>query len=143
MFESEDSQSAVVSTNACTGRGVFSFGVFQQLGNYAYALEEDAAYAQKISEKAYEQFSKAMPSTPRIPNQTAAFLSVTTEDEAAVINELEADYLTTSAELYVKILLGQLDVDKDWDYIMGELKAAGYEEIKAVYQARWDRYCGK
>ena len=140
MFESEDSQSAVVSTNACTGRGVFSFGVFQQIGEYAYALEEDAAYAQAISAKAYEQFSKAMPATPRIPNQINGYLAVTTEDEAAVINELEADYLTTSAELYVKILLGQLDVDKDWDTIMSELKAAGYEEIKAVYEARWERF---
>ena len=140
MVESEDIQSAVVSTNACIGRGVFSFGVFQQIGQYAYQLEEDAAYAQAISEKAYEQFSKAMPSTPRIPNQVNAFLSVTTEDEAAVINELEADYLTTSAELYVKIVLGQLDVDKDWDTIMSELKAAGYDQIKAVYEARWERF---
>ena len=90
--------------------------------------------------EAYEQFSKAMPATPRIPNQINGYLAVTTEDEAAVINELEADYLTTSAELYVKILLGQLDVDKDWDTIMSELKAAGYEEIKAVYEARWERF---
>ena len=140
MVESEDIQSAVVSTNACIGRGVFSFGVFQQIGQYAYAPEEDAAYAQAISDNAYTQFSAAMPCTPTIPNQINAFLSVTTEDEAAVINELEGDYLTTSAELYVKIVTGVLDVDKDWDTIMGELKSAGYEEIKAVYEARWERF---
>lgn len=139
MFESEDSQSAVVSTNACTGRGVFSFGVFQQIGDYVYNLEEDAAYAEKtVRMKA--QFDAAMPSTPRIPNQINGYLSVTTEDEAAVINELEADYLTTSAELYVQLLTGKLDVDKDWDYVMEELKKAGYEEIKAVYEARWERF---
>ena len=139
MFESEDSQSAVVSTNACTGRGVFSFGVFQQIGDYVYNLEEDAAYAEKtVRMKA--QFDAAMPSTPRIPNQVNAFLSVTTEDEAAVINEWEADYLTTSAELYVQLLTGKLDVDADWDYVMEELKKVGYEEIKAVYEARWERF---
>lgn len=140
LVASDDIQSARISTDACIGRGVFSFNVFPQMGN-TYALEEDAQIATDISEKCREQFDWAMDvAVPMYINQITGYLAVSTEEEAAIVAELEADYLTTSAELYVKLLTGKLDVDADWDAVMQELKDAGYDELKAVYQARWDRY---
>ena len=140
LVASDDIQSARISTNACIGRGVFSFNVFPQMGN-TYALEEDAQIATDISEKCREQFDWAMDvAVPMYINQITGYLAVSTEEEAAIVAELEADYLTTSAELYVKLLTGKLDVDADWDAVMQELKDAGYDKLKAVYQARWDRY---
>lgn len=140
MFESDDSQSARVSTDACTGRGVFSFNVFPQMGN-VWPLESDAEAATAVSEKCRTQFDTVMDiSVVKYTNQPNTVLSVTTEDEAAVISELETDYLTTSAELFVKILKGDLNVDTDWDSIMAELEAAGFSQIKEIYQARFDRF---
>lgn len=140
LVEADDIQSPRTNTDACIGRGVFSFNVFPQMGT-PYHLEEDAEIATNISEKCREQFDKAMEVKEiRYCNQPATNMTAMTEDEAAVIAELETDYLTTSAELYVKILKGELNVDTDWDAIMQELKDAGYEEIKAVYEARYERF---
>lgn len=140
LVEADDIQSPRTNTDACIGRGVFSFNVFPQMGT-PYHLEEDAQIATDISEKCREQFDAAMEVKEiRYCNQPLTNMTAATEDEAAVIAELETDYLTTSAELYVKILKGELNVDTDWDAIMQELKDAGYEEIKAVYAARYERF---
>ena len=140
LVEADDIQSARTNTDACIGRGVFTFNVFPQMGT-PYHLEEDAKIASDISEKCREQFDAAMEVKEiRYCNQPLTNMTAMTEEEAAIISELETDYLTTSAELYVKILKGELNVDTDWDAIMQELKDAGYEEIKAVYAARYERF---
>ena len=141
LVEADDIMSARTNTDACIGRGVFSFNVFPQMGGDPYHLEEDAELASLVSEKCREQFDKAMEIKEiRYCNMPLTNMTAMTEEEAAVIAELETDYLTTSAELFVKILKGELNVDTDWDAIMQELKDAGYEEIKAVYAARFERF---
>ena len=140
LVEADDIQSPRTNTDACIGRGVFTFNVFPQMGT-DFDLNADAEAAASISESAYAQWEASWDNTEvRYCNQPATNMTAMTEEEAAIMAELETDYLTTSAELYVKILKGDLNVDTDWDAIMQELKDAGFEEIKAVYAARYQRF---
>lgn len=120
------------------GRPVISFGIFPDVFGI-YDLTSDEAECNTELELA--QFQKGQNEYPVIyPNQTSSYLAVATEEELEVINEKLAEFETVSDQLYVDILLGNYDVDKDWDTIMATLNAAGMQELKEVYQARYSRW---
>ncbi len=74
-------------------------------------------------------------------NQEAAYLAVATEEELEILNEYGNDFATKSKEILMAVLTGQIDIDTEWETkVIEPLKAAGMDELEAVYQARLTRY---
>ena len=124
---------------SCTGRPLLSFGVFPEATN-SVSIEQDIAECAETELMEYG-YREGMKWDVVYPNQPAAFLAVPTQEESETLVELETDYTTIADEIYVQILMGQIDIDTEWETkVMEPLKAAGLEQIKAIYQARLDRY---
>lgn len=68
------------------------------------------------------------------------FFAAPTKEELAILASLDS-YTKLSRDIFHSILLGQIDIDTQWEsHVLQPLKAAGMEELKAVYQAQFDRF---
>lgn len=68
--------------------------------------------------------------------------NLTTEEseEISVISTELSDYITTSE---VKFIIGEMDVERDWDAFQNELIKIGIEKDREVRQRAVDRFYGK
>ncbi len=74
-------------------------------------------------------------------NQANAYLAVATEEELEILNEYTEGFTTLSKTTLMQVLTGQIDIDTEWESkVIEPLKAAGMDELEAVYQARLTRY---
>ena len=74
----------------------------------------------------------------------SAYMQNPTSEEAEVMSELEADLKDLYKQIHADLLLGNIDIDTEWDSkVVQPLKDAGLDELLAVYQARADRFAGK
>lgn len=69
------------------------------------------------------------------------YITFTTE-EAEVISQYQTDIDTYVSECRAKFITGDMSVEKDYDAFADKLIEMGSEEIKAVYQAAYDRFMG-
>ena len=75
-------------------------------------------------------------------NQPNAFLANPTADETAILNEKQIAYEDLSAEIFVAIMRGEIDINNDAEWqstVIKPLEDAGMLEILQVYQNRHDR----
>lgn len=75
-------------------------------------------------------------------NQPNAFLANPTAEETAILNEKQFDYEELSAEIFVSIIQGNIDINDDAEWqskVIKPLEDAGMLEILQVYQNRHDR----
>lgn len=78
-----------------------------------------------------ENYEWREPSVPRIPGLTDA--------EAEVNSMYYADLITGWEEYRNKFIIGEKDLDADWDEYVETLEALGMNEIMGVYQSIYDR----
>lgn len=62
-----------------------------------------------------------------------------TADESEQIAEIQSAVQTYADECFTRFILGDLDVEKDWDSYLGELEAMGLEYYLDICQAAYDR----
>ena len=63
-----------------------------------------------------------------------------TMEESARVGELAGDILTYASTEVVKFILGERDIETQWDNYVAELSAMGMEEILEIEQAAYQRY---
>lgn len=66
-------------------------------------------------------------------------LSLTPEESTEAAGIL-SDLTTYLEENLIKFLIGDLDMDKDWDTFRDTVESMGLEDVVAIYQAAYDRY---
>lgn len=123
---------------SCVGHSIFSQNALVNLYK-AFDAEEDAILCE--NDEILAQYEKGLlESDIRFVNQINAYMAAPTEEEAETMNDY-SEYNTTSKEILMQCLTGQIDIDTEWESkVIEPLKAAGMDEIEAVYQARVDRY---
>jgi putative aldouronate transport system substrate-binding protein len=63
-----------------------------------------------------------------------------TADDSKRLNEINTPLKTYIAECRDKFVTGKMDLDKDWDNYLSQLKKIGYEEVVKIMQARYDKW---
>ena len=111
---------------------------FPFMKSYDMAL---ASYNHPAQQSCYEIFASKIDETLPKTGLPADFLTFTTE-EGEIIAQYEADIDTYVSECRAKFITGAMDVEADYDAFADKLIEMGSEEIKAVYQAAFDRFMG-
>ena len=62
-----------------------------------------------------------------------------TPEESEVIADAKGDLETYKDEMVLKFILGESDIDAEWDSFVATLKDLGIDEVTAVKQAQYDR----
>lgn len=70
------------------------------------------------------------------------YLALPTDEEVDLLAEYESELTTAMNELFVDLIRGEKSVD-DLDTYLEELRALGLDTVIGVYQARYERFCGK
>lgn len=63
-----------------------------------------------------------------------------TSDESAEASALQSDIYTYVSEAIPKFILGDLDIEADWDEFVSNVKSMGIEDVIDIYQGALDRY---
>ena len=122
------------------GRTLLSNGITPELHKNFHAEEDEALCDTDLELKTYQE---AFWIPVKYTNQPAAFLSVPTPEETEALTLIETEYTTLAEEIFVAIILGEIDIDTEWDSkVIEPLKAAGMDEIKEIYQNRLTRMVG-
>lgn len=111
---------------------------FPTLKSYEMAL---SSYSHPAQQACYEIFaSKTDDSLPKtaFPKDYITF----TTEESQIIAQYQTDLETYVTECRAKFITGAMDVESDYDAFADKLVEMGSEEIKAVYQAAYDRFMG-
>lgn len=66
-----------------------------------------------------------------------------TSDESETKAELESGIETYCEECRLKFIVGDLDIDADWDSYVSAVEDMGLEELMSIYQGAYDRYMAK
>ena len=66
-----------------------------------------------------------------------------TAEEQAVIDDIFGDLGTYVNEMINRFVLGELDIDENWDEFVSNVKAMNIDTVVAAYQSAYDRYLGK
>jgi len=85
--------------------------------------------------------AKLMGHTP--PKEDIVFKIGYTADELDQYAEVRSVLLSYVGESMVRFVMGDMDLNKDWDKYLGELKKLKYKEILALDQKAYNRTMGK
>lgn len=66
-----------------------------------------------------------------------------TSDESETIAELESGIETYCEECRLKFIVGDMDIDKEWDSYVEAVENMGLDELMEIYQGAYDRYMAK
>jgi hypothetical protein len=66
-----------------------------------------------------------------------------TTDELDVVNETLSDLQTYAVEHISSMILGNEDIDANWDNLVSTIQSMGLDDIIAQYQAAYDRYLAR
>lgn len=72
------------------------------------------------------------------PKETATYMPLTSE-ETEQLADIQTNLSTYVEECTAKFLIGDMDIDKDWDTYINELEKIGYKTVVEVYQTSYDR----
>ena len=70
------------------------------------------------------------------------YVTYTTE-ESETISALESDISTYCEECRLKFIIGDMDLDTEWDDYVANVEAMGVAELETVYQAAYTRFLEK
>ena len=122
------------------GRTIMSNGICPELHKNFHAEEDEMLCDTDLELATYKE---AFWIPVKYSNQPAAYLAVPTPEETEALTLIETEYTTLAEEIFVAILLKEIDIDTEWDSkVIEPLKAAGMDEIKEIYQGRLDRMLG-
>ena len=66
-----------------------------------------------------------------------------TEDETKTMSEIQQNITTYRKESVASFIIGDMDIEKDWDSYLKEMKAIGVDELIKIVQTAYDRTNGK
>lgn len=66
-----------------------------------------------------------------------------TTDESETKSELESTIQTYCEECRLKFIVGDMDIEKDWDSYVTAVENMGLDELLEIYQAAYDRFQAK
>ncbi len=64
-------------------------------------------------------------------------------DEAAEASALQSDIYTYAQECIPKFILGEMDIDTEWDSFVSACESMGLQDVIDIYQAAYDRYAAQ
>lgn len=108
-----------------------------QLLPYFSTGEAAKSWSNEIALKGKEMYEESGCVKPVLPS-----LSFTVE-ESETIDSLLGSIVTYMNEMSQKWLLGEGDVDAEFDTYLSKMKAMGMDECIAAYQSAYDRYMSK
>ena len=122
------------------GREILSNGMIPELHKNFHAEEDEMLCDTDLELATYKE---AFWIPVKYTNQPAAYLAVPTPEETEALALIETEYTTLAEEIFVSIILGEINIDTEWEEkVIEPLKAAGMDEIKEIYQGRLDRMLG-
>lgn len=65
-----------------------------------------------------------------------------TEEEASERSTLAADISAYLRTMKASFIMGEMDIDANWDSYLAELESMGLNELLAIEQAAYDRLIG-
>ena len=74
----------------------------------------------------------------RIPDEVVSRLVLTTEENEEA-SDIQASLNTYFYEATCDFLVGERDIDSEWDAYLAELEKIGYQEVLEIYQTSYDR----
>lgn len=111
---------------------------------YAFVNQGEVVVGDMSSNNEYKNataVSKLVPFAP--PNEDIIFKIVYNDEEMENFNEQRASLVSYLSESMVRFVMGQLDLDKDWDTYLNELNKLKYKELVAADQIAYERTIGK
>jgi putative aldouronate transport system substrate-binding protein len=63
---------------------------------------------------------------------------VFTEDQSKIFGELNTLIYTTKDEWFANFVIGNADIDADWDTYIATLNDSGLEQFLEIYQTAYD-----
>ena len=111
---------------------------FPFLKSYDMAL---ASYNHPAQLGCYEIFASKIDKTLPKTSYPTDYITFTTE-ESEIIAQYQTDIETYVTECRAKFITGEMSVEEDFDTFADTLIEMGSDEIKAVYQAAYDRFIG-
>ncbi len=111
---------------------------FPSLKSYDLYL---STYTMPAQMACYEIFASKIDDTLPRAGYPENYVNFTTE-ESESIAQYNSDINTYVNECTVKFITGDMDVEKEYDGFADTLEEMGANEIKAVYQAAYDRFMG-
>lgn len=121
-----------------TGREMLSNYVLPDVFN-VYTIEEDESYCR--SDLQLQQMHAGLTWEARFLAGVDHCFANPTAEESAVLSTHYEKYEELSLQIYQDILMGKINIDTQWEsHVLQPLQAAGMDELKAVYQAQFDRF---
>ena len=121
-----------------TGRELLDKGILPDVFGI-YTIEEDEAMC--ASDLQLQQMRTGLEWEARFVSGADQYYATSTEEEYAVLETWLVCYQTVSQNIYQDILAGKINIDTQWEsHVLQPLQAAGMDELKAVYQAQFDRF---
>ena len=74
----------------------------------------------------------------RIPEEVVSRLVMTTEENEQA-GDIQTSLDTYFYEATCDFLVGEKDIDSEWDTYLSELEKIGYPELLKIYQGAYDR----
>lgn len=66
-----------------------------------------------------------------------------TEEENIRLAEIMSDVDSLRSEMYQKFIVGELDIDKEWDGMISKMKQMGIEEAIKIYKDQYKRWTNR
>ena len=63
-----------------------------------------------------------------------------TQEELEVLTALKTDITNYLQQAKASFIIGEWDLDTDWDTFIEQLNAMGLDQLLAIEQASWDRF---
>ena len=132
------------------GEKVGSFTSVEDLVNSEYGKQQLANAAAGDKSADARQTDRYLQNWQQLMQENATmfqtnintYLALPTDEEVEVLAEYESELKTAMNELFVDLIRGDKSVD-DLDSYIEELRELGLDKVIGVYQARYERFCGK
>jgi len=63
-----------------------------------------------------------------------------TTEESIRLSEIMTDVNTLRSEMFQKFIVGELDIDQEWDNMIKKMEAMGIQEAIEIYNAMFERW---
>lgn len=78
------------------------------------------------------------PATGKAPKNLVGTLAYTAEEQA-MLGTSETDIGIYVRECMTRMVLGEMDIDAEWDTFQANLEAMGLSTVLSIAQTAWDR----
>jgi len=99
-----------------------------------YIMDVDS-WAESVDIETVEQIKAKEPYLKKV----YPYLTPTTE-ESIRLSEIMTDVNTLRSEMFQKFIVGELDIDQEWDNMIKKMEAMGIQEAIEIYNAMFERW---